>query len=239
MNERRKIVIQTGSDAEDEQLPTPHFDAEATLTARPVVPLAEGGQAFAPRRTWKSWNPLLLVLIILGAIGLGVATGLAIGFYRNRQTATPAVASESSRPATENMGARQPVEQPSPTPQAQASVPEAVEESSVQPAAEDDERAERSARDQRDDADDKDKKDEKATPPPVVRENQRPREDDEAVYDVDLEARRAERQRRREERRERRRQRQQDEQTINVPREVERAGREINRIRDIFEGRQP
>jgi len=236
MNERRKIVIQTGSDADD-SLSTPHFDAEATLTARPVVPLAEGvaaGQAYAPRnmKTGKSRNPLLLVLIVLGAIGLGVATGLAIGFYKNRQTSAPPVATESPAPAPD-ANADKVVEPPQPQPtqaeEARASVPEVTEEPSVQPK---DEKPERAARDERDDDD------RKATPP-IVPEDRR-KADDEDAEDADEEERRAERQRRREERRERRRRERDLEQPAEFPRDIERAGREgINRIRDIFEGRQP
>lgn len=242
MNERKKIVIPTGGDADD-SLSTPHFDTEATLTARPVVPLAEGvaGQAYdsGRLRTGKSWNPLLLVLIVLGAVGLGVATGLAIGFYRNRQASAPPVASESSAP-TQDINAGKTVEPPAPirmplpTPQeeeARASIPEVAEEPSIQP---EDEKPERTASNERDDADD----DRKATPP-VVPENRRER-DDTADEDNDNEERRAERQKRREERRERRRRERDLEEPARFPRDIERAGREqINRIRDIFEGKQP
>jgi hypothetical protein len=59
----------------------------------------------------------------------------------------------------------------------------------------------------------------------------------------DEDARRAERrERRREERRDERRRRREDDDDggpVRVPRNVERARQEINRIRDIFEGRQP
>jgi hypothetical protein len=244
MNERKKIIIQTGSETDD-SLSTPHFDAEATLTARPVVPLAEGAAAVQgydpPRlRTGKSWNPWLLVLIVVGAVGLGVATGLAIGFYKNRQTSASPVATEATAPAPD-ISAGRTVEQPAPTPlptqpaeeeAARASVPEVVEEPSVKPK---DEKPERAARDDERRADDEDRK---ATPP-VVTEKRRAR-DDEVIAEDNEEARRVERQRRREERRERRRRERDLEEPAEFPRDIERAGRgQINRIRDIFEGRQP
>jgi hypothetical protein len=75
--------------------------------------------------------------------------------------------------------------------------------------------------------------------PPAVAEKRRDA-DDEALEANGDEARRAERQRRREERRERRRRERDLEEPAEFPRDIERAGREqINRIRDIFEGRQP
>lgn len=239
MNERRKIVIPTGDDADD-SLSTPHFDTEATLTARPVVPLAEGvaGQAYdsGRLRAGKSWNPLLLVLIVLGAVGLGIATGLAIGFYKNRQASAPPVASESPAPTQDiNVGKTveppAPIRTPLPTPveeEARASIPEVAEEPPVQAK---DEKTERAARDDADDS--------RKTTPTVVPENRRERDDD-VAEDNDNEERRAERQRRREERRERRRRERDLEEPARFPRDIERAGREqINRIRDIFEGRQP
>ena len=239
MNERRKIIIQTGNETDD-PLSTPHFDTEATLTARPVVPLAEGAavQGYGPRRlrTGKSWSPWLLVLIVTGAVSLGVATGLGIGFYKNRQATAPPVANEASAPAPDiNAGKTVELPAPTPTPQpaqeeeARASVPEEIaEEPSVQPK---DEKAERAARDERDNDGGK-------VTPPVAPEKRR--EADDEVLEGDDEARRAERQRRREERRERRRRERELELPAEFPRDIERAGREqINRIRDIFEGREP
>lgn len=242
MSERRKIVIQTGNDADD-SLPTPHFDTEATLTARPVVPLAEGvaGQAYASRgpRAGQSWSPLLLVLIVVGAVGLGVATGLGIGFYKNRQAAAPPVVSQSPAPTPDSSvveTVEPPAQTPLPTPEqeeARASVPSVEEEPSIRPK---DEKPERAVKDEKGDRDEG----RRATPPVVTEKRPASDDGDEAFEDNADEVRRAEKQRRREERRERRRRERDLEQRAEFPRDVERAGREqINRIRDIFEGRQP
>jgi type IV secretory pathway VirB10-like protein len=224
--ERRKIIIPTGAQP-DEPLPTPHFDAEATLTARRVVPLSEqdtsrrqhGGYAKgAAKPFWK--RPALLALIVLVAIGLGVAAGFAISMYRNRQTAqTPAA---SAPPATvENAKAGQPtVEQPAqtPTPQARVVVPEKPAETPAE---------------QKDD-------DDQEVVPPVVRGNKHDQKND---NDDDAQApdeKQAERERRREERREARRRQREGNDPLDVRGQINRAGRQIsNRIREIFEGRQP
>src|SRR5687767_11017290 len=90
MADRRKIVIPTGVNP-DAPLPAPHFDAEATMTARPVVPLTDQEIRYAavagggPKSFWR--RPVLLALVALVAIGVGVAAGFAIGLYRNRNAA--------------------------------------------------------------------------------------------------------------------------------------------------------
>lgn len=233
MNERRKIIIQTGANP-DEPLSSPHFDAEATLTARPVVPLSEqeafqrqyGG--YAGRAATPFWKrPALIALIVLSAIGIGVAAGLAIGIYKSRQNAQAPIV--SAPPSTvENPKVVQTVEQPAPTPLPpipRVTVPEKPVETPVEPKDE-----ERAARNERKD------KDEEVTPP-VVRDKKRDKKTDDNDDQV-LDERQAERERRRDERRERRR-RQREEEAIDVPRGIERAGKEVNRIREIFEGRQP
>jgi hypothetical protein len=70
----------------------------------------------------------------------------------------------------------------------------------------------------------------------VVREKKPIKVDEYEIEDVRAE-RQAERVRRREERRERRRRQRQDD--IDIPRSIERGARETDRIREIFEGRQP
>ena len=84
MEERRKIIIPTGVDPE-ETLSRRYFDTEATLAARPVVPLSDAAQAPAsavkPARA-RRW---LLPAAIAAAVAVGVAAGLAIGVYRYRQ----------------------------------------------------------------------------------------------------------------------------------------------------------
>lgn len=246
MAERRKIIIQTGADP-GEPLPTPHFDAEATLTARPVVPLTDqeaqihygnhAGRA-AAKPFWK--RPALLALIVLAAVGVGIAAGLAIGVYRNRQTAETPVA--TTPPSTvEEAEANQTVEQPQPAPpteQAKAAVPDEPEEET--PAEPKVEERERTVRNERKDDDDNDARPPVEAKPPVVREK-KPVKIDEYVIEDGREARQAEKEQRRDERRaerrERRRRGREDE--VNLPRGIERGRREVDRIREIFEGRQP
>ena len=234
MAEIKKIIIPTGA-SPDESLPTPHFDAEATLTARPVIPLSEqenfrmqhgGYPAGVEKPFWK--RPMLLALILLAAVGVGVAAGLSIGIYRNRSVAQTPVA--SAPPSTvENAKVEQPVvEQPAPEPsrQARADVPETAVETPAEPKAEE---RERTARNER-------KSDDNEVAAPVVREKKRDRKADDNNEEV-LNDRQAERERRRDDRRERRGRRRDEENAMDIPRQIERAGR--NRIREIFEGRQP
>lgn len=252
MAERRKIIIQTGA-APDEPLPTPHFDAEATMTARPVVPLNDqeshqvpygnyAGRA-AAKPFWK--RPALLALIVLAAVGIGVAAGLAIGIYRNRNAAETPVATTPS-PALEDASVDQIVEQPQPPPteQTRAAVPADVptdepEETTAEPKVEE---RERTARNERKDDDDEDeaRPPVAARPPAVVREK-KPIKIDEYVIEDGREARQAEKEQRREERRAERRGRRRRgrDDEMNIPRGIERGRREVDRIREIFEGRQP
>ncbi|HEX8890608.1 MAG TPA: hypothetical protein VF779_15760, partial [Pyrinomonadaceae bacterium] len=74
MAERSRIIIPTDAQG-NEGLPAPHFDAEATLTARPVVPLSEqqtqhphhGGYA-APGVAKPFWRrPAIIALLVLVA----------------------------------------------------------------------------------------------------------------------------------------------------------------------------
>jgi type IV secretory pathway VirB10-like protein len=251
MAERRKIIIQTGA-APDEPLPTPHFDAEATMTARPVVPLSdqESQQAHygnyagrnAAKPFWK--RPALLALIVLVAVGIGVAAGLAIGIYRNRNAAETPIATTPS-PTVEDANVGQTVEPPpTPTEQTRAAVPadlpaEEPEETAAEPKVEERERTARNER--RDDDDDDEARPPVAAKPPAVVREKKPIKIDEYVIEDGREARQAEKEQRREERRaerrERRRRGREDE--MNIPRGVERGRREVDRIREIFEGRQP
>lgn len=86
MEERRKIIIPTGVDPE-ETLSQRYFDTEATLAARPVVPLsdADAAQANAPAVKPARARRWLLPAVIAGAGVIGIAAGLAIGVYRYRQ----------------------------------------------------------------------------------------------------------------------------------------------------------
>jgi hypothetical protein len=250
MEQKRKIIIPVGGDPPS-AIPAPHFDAEATLSAQPVVPLKEPAAPspyndYLKQRNARAaaapWKRSTLILIVLAAIGVGVASGLAIGFYESRGKANaPAAAqpaaSESQQAATQpriEPTQSQPAKQTEPEPEAQLPAappePEAQKDSSdeTQSAAEnqkeDREKNRQSARDNP-------KQTEERVPPPVVRDD--PASD--PVAD-EREARRERRERRREERR---RQREDDNlDPLNVPRNIKRARQEINRIRDIFEGPQ-
>ncbi|HUQ34700.1 MAG TPA: hypothetical protein VM095_21460 [Pyrinomonadaceae bacterium] len=257
MAERRKIIIETG--AADEPLSTPHFDTEATLTARPVVPLneqdvhqlpygAHSGRA-AARPFWK--RPAMLALIVLVAVGIGVGAGLGIGLYRNRQTApTPVAAAPSS--TAEDVDAGQTVEHlpapPQPTPQERAAVPTDEREAPpVEPKREDEPKVEErertaiTARNERKDDDDEAIRPAAAGKPATVARAKKPIKVDEYIVEDGRGEGRAEEDQRREERRaerrERRRRRRESE--MDIPRDMDRAGKEVNRIREIFEGRQP
>ncbi len=265
MEQRRKIIVPTGVEA-DETLTTPHFDAEATLLARPVVPLPEpvepppdvytpahaAAQANGASSAPSLWKRSTLIMIILAAVCVGIASGLAIGLYQSRQKA-PVAASTTTTTAPAQPVVSEP-QQAEAQPQAEARqsarVEQPAEEETEEDASADDEETRgkepkrRSDDDARDDDDDKPvardnrkRDEERAAPPVVVRE--RPVE----IPDIDEreEKRRERREQRREERREaRRRQREENaDGPVEFPRNVERARQEINRIRDIFEGRQP
>jgi hypothetical protein len=262
MEQRRKIIIPTGTDPE-ETLATPHFDAEATLSAQPVVPLNEpaalppqeayavrgGGAAYAPRVVATSpWKRSTLMLIILAAVGVGIASGLAIGLYQTRKAAPVPVAAqpsanESQRAATQpepELAQPPVVEPPQQQPEAEARVPDTTteKETKSRPTNNSDE-----GDDDKRVARDSSKRDETRSAPPVVRE--RPTVTVPIIEERDDDDRQARREERRQERKERRRedrrrQREENEDSpLNVPRGVERARQDINRIRDIFEGRQP
>ena len=87
MEERRKIVIPTGVDPE-ETLARHYFDTEATLAARPVVPLTneEAAQAATPVVKPAGRNRWLLPAVIVGAVAVGLVVGLGISVYRSRQS---------------------------------------------------------------------------------------------------------------------------------------------------------
>lgn len=252
MAERRKIIIETGAEP-SEPLPTPHFDAEATLTARPVIPLTDqetyrpnyGDYGARPAKPfWK--RPALLIPIILAAVGIGIAAGFAIGLYRNRSVTQPPVATAPAA-TTENTDLSQKVEPPPaqeeaevvPEPETRAPVTEEKEEKEEpeeKNSAPKVEERERSARDERRDDDNEARQPVVAKPPAATREKKPIKVDEYEIEDVRAE-RQAERERRREERRERRRR--QREEGVVVPRVIERGVRETDRIREIFEGRQP
>ncbi|HEY6188361.1 MAG TPA: hypothetical protein VIW80_11810 [Pyrinomonadaceae bacterium] len=245
MEQKRKIIIPLGGSRE--AIPArdldgattaqaPLFDAEATLGARPVVPLAA-----APVHSSRHF-PLLALVVVL-AIAAGVAGGFAIGLYRSRQlqqsaaTPTPATTTTASTTtASADATAQTPAQQ----------LPAAIASSEKTPAPVEPERttasnapAEHTARDN------KPKRDEEQVIPPVeVRERAKEKSDREVRDREDLDredkiARDEERELKRQRRERRRRARDNDEANGDVNQQIERGARELNRIREIFEGQRP
>src|SRR4051812_45571928 len=101
MEERRKIVIPLGAEPE-----TPHFDAEETLlSARPVVPIANAESAPVFKHTAATTTrapfyrrSLFLSLIVIAAVGIGLAAGLAIARYRYLQRSVAPIATQPAQP---------------------------------------------------------------------------------------------------------------------------------------------
>lgn len=241
MEQRRKIVIPVGDEAREGSAPknydgaatvrAPLFDEEATMGARPVVPLAE---ASAPR---SSRFPLLALVVLL-AVSAGVAGGFAIGIYKSQQNHQ---AADAVSPAATTTAGTQPssaqASVPVKEPQQQLPATIATEKSpasvtrNVPPA--EDATAARPARDKSAKRDDKDRDEQDEELAPVkVRER-----DERIARDRDREEAR---EIRRQERRERRRRaREAEEADTDVNRQIEHGARELNRIREIFEGPRP
>lgn len=238
MEQRRKIVIPVGVDPE-ETLAPPHFDAEATMTARPVVPLSQSQlavdrskraqSATSPAPAWRRSS--LLVIVIVAAASIGMAGGLAIGFYQRHQSTVgaqpaPASATNETQPApagkttadarktTPPVETAKAAEQPSPEAKPEAATPKTPVVNATENDARDNQK--------------EDKRDEVAAP--SARERRR----DEADDNVDREAKKDKKESR-EERKERRRQR--EEENDGVQQINRTVGRQVDRIRDIFEGR--
>jgi len=249
MKEKNRIIIPTGHEPEEE-LESPHFDAEETLlSARPVIPLTKEAieVAQSSRAELEAMPPTrripILALIIIAAVSVGLASGLAIGLYEGRQqTATPVAAERTStttvdtqfkqKPAGETTKPQLPSVQTvadteqRPTGPTALSQPEGdpmVEgspETSSNPEASDEPQPERRA------APDKKSGDEKQSPPPAParKKPQTVRDDDDGGgKKLKLPRRRPA----------------VEQDPYDVPRTVERANRELNRIRDIFEGPRP
>jgi type II secretory pathway pseudopilin PulG len=246
MEQKRKIVIPLGGSSRgagaapsgfdgEQTVPAPLFDAEATLGAQPVVPLAE---ATAPGGTNRL--PLIALLIVI-AVGAGVAGGFAIGVYKSRQnkqaeTATNATTTTTAATTASSGAATQP----------SAQIPVLASEKSSEPPARTvatDDTTERnsssSARDKKSRTDD-----EQVIPPVEIRERSSSgKERREAksersgggIKDDDGDERVARKQRKEQ----RRRAREADAHDADLNRQVERAGQEVNRIREIFEGQRP
>lgn len=241
--------------ASDASLSTPRFDAVEAQVARPVVPLADnfgkrgGGSVGGLRR--RQW-PIALVLI--SALAGGVVSLLAFRLYQQRQQ-SQVVSTQVSGAETEATGAEQ---IPEPTPLAQTAETEAQADAPVvfeefDPAKEgiataggsnggDPRPARTTEADAKPAATVKEERKEEAKPAPRAAEP-RPRlvEAIPAPRQVEARGENVSRDERRnnddeyfEERRERRRERR------NQRREERRGrGRNIDRIKDIFEGAPP
>lgn len=234
MADRRKILIPVEPE-------TPHFDAEETLlSARPVVPIAPADSAAVFDRPQSSKRapfyrrPLFLPLLVIAAVGIGLAAGLVIARYRYLQrSSSPVVAQPAQAPAINDTRTAT-VQTPKSDERAQVPVlPEVKieEKATVDDTREDDaktatpranrkaeeEDAERSSRDRDDNV--------RTSAPAATREKKRANDEAGEAQDTP-----------RAQRRERRaRDRNQD--VDDIPRRVERASEQINRIREIFEGR--
>ncbi len=94
MNENQRPVLINDPDM---TLASPRFDAEATVTAQPVVPIvrraADHANAAVGRVVSLSnrRRSLLLGMFVVSALFVGVAGGFGLALYRDRQTADAAV----------------------------------------------------------------------------------------------------------------------------------------------------
>jgi hypothetical protein len=253
MKDRNKIVIPTGHEPQ-EGLETPHFDAEETLlAARPVVPLTEEAKEAAQKVRAEEFaaKPLsqrlpILALIIIAAVSVGLASGLAIGLYQGHPKPMTQVTAQSSTTTTTASADTQLKQKTAPeTDQPQlpsvqtvadtepkATDPAALSQSDSAPQAKDatktSEQTEASdnPKPEQPVTPDKKREDEKQSAPPAPSQK-RPeglREGDDGPKKQKLP---------------RRRPPTIDEDPDVVPRTVERANQELNRIREIFEGPRP
>jgi hypothetical protein len=254
MEQKDKIIISTGHEPE-EMLETPHFDAEETLlAARPVVPLTEEAvkASHNSMRAANAATPLarripILALVIIAAVSVGLAGGLAIGLYKGRQQQkmTPASAQPSSTATTVDTRLQKPAEQTGKTQPStvqtvaevdrksepvvvsqsesgQIVVPEEVPETTANPQISDMPKPEKQA------APDRKTPDERAAPLPATK---RKKAQDVSAGDDDSDKKQKSARRRRAV--------EQDRDDDDGQRRIERAGQELNRIRDIFEGARP
>lgn len=252
MEQKRKIVIPLGGSnreagaapanfSGDVTVPTPRFDEEATLYAQPVVPLSEAASTASPRRF-----PLIALLIVL-AVGAGVAGGFAIGVYKSSQNRQPETAGNATTTTTASTtassGADARPSAPLPVLASEKSSEPPARTTATEPATETaTERSSASSRDKKSKADD-----EQIIPPVEIQERRSSKEEKREAKsersgrskDDDNDDEDAERVARRQRREQRRRARQAEDQNVDFDRQIERAGQEVNRIREIFEGQRP
>ncbi len=255
-------------------LATPRFDAEATVTAQPVVPIARRAADHANAAMGRVVSlsnrrrSLLLGMFVVSALFVGVAGGFGLALYRDRQTADASSSANLSAPPetiasqsdvkdtpaaiTQTTGARRDETQSQRT----------TTEAPVVPARDSRERAEtndtakETSRDssaatttRRKKTDDTDNR----TSPSDNRNSRTAK----ASAEENRSRVKDERESRREERREEKRSRQEERASRREVRAIDRVGdvlsnrprrasqrnapepRRVDRIRDIFEGRQP
>ncbi len=244
----------------DAPLPLPHFNEEATiLSARPVVPLASSGSYAAALRSATN-TPLVkrflpLALIVAAAVGIGIAGGLAISRRQANQTeatSTAAVgAAGAIKPAssTANEASNQQVQYTVTTAREKSVKPETqTTVNSVQPndapavkTTTPIATASTATRDKQKRVSVEPAPPQQISLPPTQTRNRKAQEasvsDEDEARARDDEAR-AERRAARAERR-RAQNNQPDAATPPLPRQVERATQQLNRIKDIFEGQKP
>jgi hypothetical protein len=232
MEEKRRIVIPIGAKPE-----TPQFDAEETLmSARPVVPLSAGetaGGAKARPSFYRSFP--FLALIVIAATAVGLAGGLGIARYRYQQgnTAAAPVATQPIPPPTDTRTATvtPPKENTREGEPESPQLPDVKlgEKTGDDPQAKDDEAGKsqdvtKAPEDSAEKGSNGAKADDRTTKPGARNRNR----GDDTAEDEDRPTA---------SRRERRQQDNRNDDTLDVPRQIERASERINRIREIFEGR--
>jgi hypothetical protein len=248
MAERRKILIPTGAE-DDVSLETPHFDTEAAKAARPVVPLSAEGGDLGPLPQSVHYtqsepvsrskvSPWLLSLIILAAMSAGAAGALALDYYRNHkhmeaqenviQTTTATVATDARVAAPEVGSAVEKRVEPAPVPAPTASPAKAEPSPSpaeIEKSVEDKPKTKSSATTAVEHSTSR-KSDEEQ---PVVK-RERQRETADAPRPEDPDGIRGKRQRH---------PRDVEVRPEDLPPQIRRAGQELHRIREIFEGTRP
>lgn len=240
MEDRRKIIIPIGAKPE-----TPQFDAEETLaSARPVVPLAAPGRGQGELKAARGRVPVyrrisFLALITITAIIIGMAAGLNLARYRYQQRNATAVAAQPAQAPANGEPHAVTVQNSQPDKQAQAAqLPEVkTEEKTPDDKAKTDETAKANTPEKAKTSEtpetssdkgtgDKQTEDTAKTSRPGARDKKRT--DDEAENDNAP----------RTQKRDRRQKNSNDSNNpLDVPNQIERASEQINRIREIFEGR--
>ena len=207
---------------EPTNLDEPHFDEEATILARPVVPLDEVSE------TKRSKSGVALALAIVGGLLIGLVAATLIFRYLSVEQPAAVEPTVAEQPA--QVGEQPSVEPPASAGGAVATVDDAADETiaNEKPVVTDDNAEPQPQKARTVQTPDR-PSEVKPRRPVVVRDAPRPADDEEAE-EVDRSLRRAQRQ---EERRERRR-------AVREARRQERqqpqTSDDLTRIREIFEG---